>query len=354
MKYTKIISVIMISGLILSACSSKKSNEAATAAAGTSNTEKAAVPVKVITLQKTKIARTIDYTATVLPYEEVNMVPSMPGRIDKIYVETGDRVSKGQQLFLMDRTQLYQSKVQLSSLQKDLSRLDTLLRTGSVTQQQYDQMKTQYDVLKTNVDFMDENTLLRAPFAGVITGKYFENGEMYSGTPTTQSGRSAIVTVMQVNPLKVNVAISEQFYPLIKNGMKAIVSADVYQGEIFTGRVFRKAPTVNSVTRSFIAEIELPNRNEMLKPGMFVRVSMDLGEVETFVVPAATVLLQEGTNVRYVFIEDQGVAKRVEVTLGKRFDDQLEIISDNLRESEKLITEGQARLLTGDKINIVK
>jgi len=92
----------------------------------------------------------------------------------------------------------------------------------------------------------------------------------------------------------------------------------------------------------------------MLKPGMFVRVSMDLGEVETFVVPAATVLLQEGTNVRYVFVEDQGVAKRVEVTLGKRFDDQLEIISDNLRESEKLVTEGQARLLTGDKINIVK
>ncbi len=63
-------------------------------------------------------------------------------------------------------------------------------------------------------------------------------------------------------------------------------------------------------TRSFIAEIELPNRNDMLKPGMFVRVSMDLGEVETFVVPAATVLLQEGTNMRYVFIEDQGIAKR--------------------------------------------
>ena len=354
MKYTKIISVIMISGLILSACSSKKSNEAATAAAGTSNTEKAAVPVKVITLQKTKIARTIDYTATVLPYEEVNMAPSTPGRIDRIYVETGDRVAKGQELFLMDRTQLYQQKVQLASVSKDLSRLDTLLSMGSVTQQQYDQMKTQYDVLKTNVDFMEQNTLLRAPFTGIVTGKYFEDGEMYSGTPTTQSGRSAIVTVMQVNPLKVNVAISEQYYPLIKNGMKAIVTADVYQDEVFTGRVFRKAPTVNSVTRSFIAELELPNRNDMLKPGMFVRVSMDLGEVETFVVPAATVLLQEGTNVRYVFVDDQGVAKRVEVTLGKRFDDQLEIISDNLRESEKLVTEGQARLLTGDKINIVK
>ena len=78
-----------------------------------------------MTLEKTKIARTIDYTATVLPFEEVNMAPSTPGRIDKIYVETGDRVSKGEDLFLMDRTQLYQQKVQLTSLAKDLSRLDT-------------------------------------------------------------------------------------------------------------------------------------------------------------------------------------------------------------------------------------
>lgn len=354
MKYSNTISVIMISSLILSSCSSKKNNEASSALAGTPTEEKAAIPVKVITLSKTKIARTIDYTATVLPYEEVNMAPSTPGRIEKIYVETGNRVAKGENLFLMDRTQLYQLKLQLTNLEKDLSRLDTLLSVGSARQQDYDQMKTQYDVLKTNVDFMEKNTLMKAPFTGIITGKYFEDGEMYSGTPTTLSGRSAIVTIMQINPLKVNVSISEQYYPLIKNGMKAIITADVYDGETFTGTVFMKSPTINSATRSFIAELELPNRKDLLKPGMFVRVSMDLGEVETFVVPAATILLQEGTNVRYVFIEDQGAAKRIEVLIGKRFDDQMEIISDNLKEGDRLVTEGQSRLLTEDKIEIIK
>jgi membrane fusion protein, multidrug efflux system len=353
MKHSITISAVVISCLILSSCSSKKSGDAAGTAEGTTEAEKALIPVKVETLSKTKISRTIDYTATVLPYEEVNMAPSTPGRIDKIYVETGDRVTKGQQLFLMDRSQLYQLKLQLASLEKDLSRLDTLLLTGSVKQQQYDQTKTQVDVLRTNVDFMEQNTIMTAPFPGIITGKYFENGEMYSGIPTTQTGRSAIVTIMQVNPLKVDVSISEQFYPLIKNGMKAKITADVYGSEIFEGRVFRKSPTVNSVTRSFIAEIELANRNDMLKPGMFVRVSMDLGEVETFIVPASTVLIQEGTNVRYVFVEDQGVAKRTEVLIGKRFDDHLEIISENLREGDRLVTEGQARLITGDKITIV-
>jgi len=351
MNTLKTISAVLISGLIISACSSKK--ESATSQNTAVEAEKASAPVKVMTLAKSKISRTIDYTATILPFEEVNMAPSAPGRIDRIYVEVGDRVTRGQDLFLMDRTQLYQQKVQLSSLAKDLARLDTLMATGSVKQQQYDQTKTQYDVMKTNVDFMEENTLLKAPFNGVVTGKYFENGELYSGTPTTLTGRAAVVTVMQVNPLKVNVNVSEQYYPLIKRGMKADVTADVYENEKFSATVYRISPTVNAAARSFTAELELPNRKDMLKPGMFVRVSMDLGEVETFVVPASVVLVQEGTNVRYVFIEKEGRAERVEVTLGKRFDDQMEIVSDNIREGDRIVTEGQARLVTGDKINVV-
>lgn len=354
MRHLKTITAILIGGLLLSGCTSKP-NTAATATTDTLTVStRAIIPVKVSSLARVKIARTIDYTATILPFEEVNMAPSTPGRVDKIYVEVGDKVKKGDKLFLMDRTQLYQLRLQLSSLEKDLSRIDTLLRTGSAKQQQYDQLKTQYDVTKTNVDFMEQNTLMKAPFAGIITGKYLEDGEMYSGAPTTSTGRSAIVTVMQVNPLKVNVNISEQYYPLIKNGLKVQVTADVYTKEVFTGTVFRIAPTVNSGTRSFISEIELPNQKDLLKPGMFVRVSMDLGEVETFVVPASTVLVQEGTNQRYVFVEENGTARRVEVLIGKRFDDQLEIISETLKAGDNLVSEGQSKLINGDKIEVVK
>jgi multidrug efflux pump subunit AcrA (membrane-fusion protein) len=81
---------------------------------------------------------------------------------------------------------------------------------------------------------------------------------------------------------------------------------------------------------------------------------MELGEVETFVVPANTVLVQEGTNIRYVFVEESGVSRRVDVTIGKRFDDRLEIISEDLKEGARLIIEGQSRLLTGDKIEVVE
>ena len=354
MNYTKTISVILLGGLILSACSSKNKKESSSTKNTVATVEKAASPVKILTITKTKIARTIDYTATILPFEEVNMAPSTPGRIDKIYVEVGDKVNKGDNLFFDGPYPALSAKVQLASLAKDMARLDTLLRTGSVKQQQYDQLKTQYDVTKTNVDFMEANTLLKAPFVGVVTGKYFEDGEMYSGTPTTTTGRSAVVTVMQVNPLKVNVGISEQYYPLLKRGMKAEIIADVYKREKFSGTVSRVFPTVNAATRSFNTEVELPNRNDMLKPGMFVRVSMDLGEVETFVVPSNTVMQQEGTNQRFVFLDKDNVADRIEVTLGQRFDDKIEIVSSEIKEGDKLVCEGQAKLINGDKIVTVE
>lgn len=353
MKYFRTLSIILVIGLLFPGCSSNTGESTKSAGSKVNSAENTAIPVNVITLSKSKIARTIDYTSTVLPFEEVNMAPSTPGRIEKIYVETGDIIRKGDRLFLMDRTQLYQMKLQLTSLEKDLARLDTLLKSGSAKQQQWDQMKTQYDVTMTNVDFMEENTLLRAPFNGIVTGKYFEDGEMYSGAPTTQSGKSAVVTVMQINPLKIIVSLSEQYYPLIRIGMKAGITADVYENEVFTGTVYRIAPTINAITRSFNVEIELPNRNDLLKPGMFVRVSMDLGEVETFVVPSNTVMLQEGTNLRYIFIAENGEAKRIVVGIGKRFDDRLEIISDVLKEGDRIITEGQARLIAGNKIEIV-
>jgi len=346
MKLTYFLPGILAAALLLNSCAARQNEKA-------SDEQTAAIAVRVTPLAKSTIARTIDYTATIVPFEEINMVPSSPGRIEKIYVEAGDRVKKGENLFLMDRTQLQQLKLQLASLEKDLWRLDTLLKTGGARQQQYDQLKTQYDVTKTNLDYLEQNTLLKAPFSGIVSGKYYEDGELYTGTPS-MSGKPAVVTLVRIDPVKVTVNISEQYYPLVYKGMKATVTVDVYKNQTFTGTVFRISPSVNPVTRSFSVEIEVPNRNELLKPGMFARVSMHLGEVETFVVPASTVLMQEGTNKRYVMTADNGIAKKIFVTIGKRFDDNLEVISEELKPGTLLISEGQSRLSGGEKIEIVK
>jgi len=351
MKRITYFSIFLAGTLLLAGCAQKQKQT--DPASNATASEKATAPVKVAPITKKKIARTIDYTATAQPFEEVNLAPSTPGRVDKIYVEVGTRVSKGEQLFLMDRTQLLTSKIQLANLAKDLSRMDTLLKVGSIKQQAYDQAKAQYDVTKANVDFLEENTYMAAPFSGIVTGKYYENGELYSGAPSA-SGKAAVITLMQINPLKVIVDISEQNYPLIKNGMAAKVTADVYEGRAFNGRVFRIHPTINAMSRSFETEIEIANNDESLRPGMFLRVSIDMGQADAFVVPASSVLLQEGTNERYIFVIKDNVAKRYAVTLGKRYDEYVEIVSSEINEGDALVVDGQARLSNNDKVEIVK
>ncbi|MEZ4998220.1 MAG: efflux RND transporter periplasmic adaptor subunit [Bacteroidales bacterium] len=344
-----IFSLILTGGILLASCAPKEKQQAGTAAVA--DDPVAAIPVKVMPVSKTTIARTIDYTSTILAYEEVNLAPSTPGRVDKIYVEVGDRVQKGQNLFLMDRTQYYANKIQLANLEKDLARIDTLFKLGSVTEQLYDQTNAQYEVMKTNVDFMEENTLLEAPFDGIITGKYLEDGELYSGAPG-MSGKAAVVTLMQINPVKIIVSISEQYFPLIRNGMKVRVTADVYPDKSFDGTIFRVHPTIDAMSRTFRAEVRISNGSELLRPGMFARAFIDMGEVETVVIPASTVMLQEGTNERYVFVVENGVAVRKPVTLGQRFDDRLEIAGGDLKVGDALVTEGQARLNNGQQVEI--
>ncbi len=345
----KIFTVILAGGLLLASCAPKDKKIGA-AAPGADSVS--AIPVRVMTVAQTKISRTVDYTATIQAYEEVNMAPSTPGRVDKIYVEVGDRVQKGQKLFLMDRTQYFANKIQLANLEKDLSRLDTLLKVGSVKEQLYDQTKAQYEVMKTNVEFMETNTLLEAPFSGLITGKYLEEGELYSGAPG-MSGKSAVVTIMQINPVKIIASISEQYFPLIKNGMKASIVADVYPGKEFDGSIFRVHPTIDAMSRAFMAEIRISNNSELLRPGMFARVFIDMGEVDALVVPASSVLMQEGTNDRFIFVVENGIASRRLVKLGQRFDDRFQISAGELKPGESLVIDGQARLSNGQKVEIV-
>lgn len=341
--------MILAGSLLLASCGQK--GKPAGTTANDSTDVASAIPVRVMPVTRTTIARTVDYTGTIQAYEEVSMAPSTPGRVDKIYVEVGDRVQKGQQLFLMDRTQYYANKIQLANLEKDLSRLDTLLKAGSVKEQTYDQTKAQYEVMKTNVDFMEENTLLEAPFSGIITGKYLEDGELYSGAPG-MSGKAAVVTLMQINPVKIIVSISEQYFPLIRNGMKVRVMADVYPDKNFEGTIFRVHPTIDAMSRSFRAEVRISNGNEVLRPGMFARSFIDMGREEAFVVPANAVMMQEGTNERFIFVVENGVAVRKPVILGQRFDDRFEIAGGELKEGDNLVIDGQARLNNGQTVEV--
>ncbi len=343
------LSLAMILLLAISCSSAKKEKTADVAAEPVQKSER----VRVIPLEYQKIARSVEYTSTLQAWEEIHLSPAAPGRIEEIYVEIGSRVATGATLVQMDRTQLHQSEVQLRTLETDLRRLDTLKYYGSVASQQYDQLKAQYDISRANVEFLRNNIRLKAPFNGVISGKYFESGEMYSGAPIPTIGKAAIVSMVQIDKLKTVVAISEKYFPLIKVGMAAKISSDIYPDKISIGRIFRIHPTVDAGSRSFNIEVALENRDGMMRPGMFCRLALDLDQIDALVIPAIAVLKMQGSNERFLFIEENGKARRISVKIGKRYDDNVEVISDELKQGDRIIINGQARLLDGMTVEVV-
>jgi RND family efflux transporter MFP subunit len=350
MKSIKIALLAAITGMAITSCNMQPPAEAA---ATETIPEKKAQPVKImaITYQNTAVQQNI--TATVEAFEETYLSPALQGRIRSVKVQVNDHVKKGQLLVEMDRTQLDQTRLQYETLKTDLARMDTLLQYGSVTEQAYDQMKSQVETTELVLKNLEENTLMRAPHDGIITGKYYNDGELFSPTPNTPVGKAALVSMIQVDPVKVMVNLSETYLPVVKVGIEAQITTDVYPGEVFNGTIFRIHPTVNAATRTFTAEVKVPNKQEKLHPGMFARVSLKLGEKEALIVPAISVLQTPGTNERYVMLHDNGTAKKVIVRILNRYDDQLEIASPQLQGGEELIYAGQSNLEQGDPVKLV-
>lgn len=310
--------------------------------------------VRVMELQFQEVARSIEYPASIEGFEEVHLAPASPGRIEAIYAEVGDRISKGTALVQMDRTQLHQAEIQLKTVETDFRRLDTLAKVGSIAQQQYDQLRAQYEVAKSNVEFLRENTRLLAPFSGVISGRYFEAGELYSGAPNTPAGKAAVLSLVQIDRLKAKVALSEKYFPLVRNGMEVAILTDIYKDKQYTGRVFRIHPTIDPMNRTFNVEVQIDNREGLLRPGMFCRVTFDLDKEEAILLPSMAILKMQGSNERYLFVERNGVAERVGVTIGKRYDDDVEVFSDELKTGDRVIVSGQARLVDGVAVEVVQ
>ena len=350
MKTIKFSMLAAILGMALFSCNMQPPGEAA---AETTEKQARIQPVKVMELAYRETAVEQHITSTVVAFEETYLSPALQGRIRAVKVEVNDHVQKGQLLVEMDRTQLEQTRLQYQTLKTDLARMDTLLKYGSVTQQAFDQMKAQVETTELILKNLEENTMLRAPHDGIITGKYYNDGELFSPTPNTPVGKAALVSMIQVDPVKVLVNLSEKYLPLVKEGMEASVTTDVYPGEVFKGRVFRIHPTVSAATRTFAAEVKIPNRQEKLHPGMFARVALKLGVKDAMIVPAIAVLQQSGTNERYVMLHENGKARKVTVEIVSRYDDQLEITSPLIKGGEELIYAGHNNLETGSPVKVV-
>ena len=339
---------IVVAVMSLAACGGKGD----AASKGATTTQKEAERVKVITLEKERIAKSLELSTTLEGYETMNVSPSITGHIEHIYVEVGSRVQRGAMLVRMDQTQLNTTRINLASTKTEFERVKALKESGSISEQVYDQTKAGYDQLVETERFQEQNTFVKAQFGGVISAKNYEDGEMYTGAP--------ILTLTQINRLKAIINIPESYFPLVKQGMKVSVESDIYPGETFPATVEIVYPTIDAASHTFQAKLNIPNTSEKIRPGMYVRTRLAVGEVDAIVVPYQSVLKLTGSNDRYVFVVDEAegtTARRVPVTLGQRFDDQIEIIpieADALKAGDRLVVTGQARLVDGATLEIVE
>jgi RND family efflux transporter MFP subunit len=322
---------------VLIACGGDKKQEE-------TNVKDEKVKVNTTVARVQPVERISTYTATVKADVVNQITPAAPGRIERILVEVGDRVRKGQLLVEMESSNLRQQNTQLANLERDRARYEELLKVGGIAQQQVDQIKMQIEVLKTAINSIDDNTQLRSPVSGTVTARNYDNGDVF--------GQKAILTVEQLNPVKALINISETYFTKVKQGMPVEIRLEVYGDEIFGGKVTLVYPTIDAASHTFGVEVTINNRDMKVRPGMYARVFVNFGTGESIVIPDRAVIKQAGANDKYVFTVESGVARYHKVELGQRIGDRYEILS-GIGAGDTVITDGHTRLVDGTAVEVV-
>lgn len=290
------------------------------------------------------VAQSKSYTANVEAENVNNIAPATPNRIKTIAVDAGDRVTKGQTLVTLDRANIDQLRINLEQIEREYNRAVQLLEIGGGTQQAVDQLKAQLDAARSQYDNLLENTVLTSPITGVVTARNYDPGDMTGNLP--------VLTVGQLSPVvKVLIGISENDMALVRKGMPVTVALDAFPDETFEGTVNRIYPTIDTSTRTFMAEVRIANPGERIKPGMFARVGFDMGTKHNVVVPDRAVVKQTGSGNKYVYTYSNGRVAYKKVELGQRLGDSYELIS-GINDGDTVVIAGQSRLADNVPVQI--
>lgn len=320
---------------LLSACNSQQ----------TAVVESETPMVKIVEANEEMVNQIAEYTGNIEPFVKNNISSSTAQRVEKIFVEVGTQVKKGQLLVQMENINYANARIQLENLKTDLARTEALYKAGGISQQQYEQLKTQVKVAEENISNLDRNTKLLSPINGVVTARNFDNGDLTMGQP--------ILVVMQLQPVKIMIAVSEEFYPVVKTGTPVEITLDVYEGKKYSGKVSLVYPTIDPMTRTFQVQVSIANQSMEIRPGMFARAKVELGSKKRVVVPDKAVIKQQGTNDKYVFVLEGEIVKYVKVEVGRRVGAKYEILS-GLEAGQRVVVAGASNLIDNAKVKVTE
>ena len=333
---TSLLLLLSAASLSLStACSSSSSSKQETAQS-TNSTQ----VVTVDAARLTDFGSRQQYTAQLEAKTLNNITAQAGGRVKQILVAAGQVVAR------MEATQASAAQIQLADAKTNFARMDELYKVGGISKAQWEQAKSALEQAKLSYGNASENTLLRSPISGFVTAKNYDNGDVTSPA-------QPILVIQQVSPLKVVVNVSEQYYTRLKPGLEASLSVEALGEQTFSGRITKVYPTVDATTHTVGVEIEVANKDQRLRPGMYARLSLDFGTRQALTISDKAIVRQAGSGIRYVYVLKEGKAVYREVELGELQDGRYEALS-GIEPGEQLIISAPSRLKNGTAVKLAK
>ena len=341
-KRIKLLAVLIL-GIMFSGCGGDAND--------TSKLENDAIPVHAVMVTEEEVTPVLEYSGTVEPWAEAALGSEIPGRIEYLHCDVGDTIKAGFLIAEMGSETLIQVRANFDATEKDWNRIKSLRKAGTVSQQTYDRTQAAFDAAKATYEKTLASTQLRAPFSGVITQKYLEEGEVFTLFPGV-AGSPAIVRLMLLDTVKVVISVSETEYAEISKGQEALLVLDAHPEMEFTGQVSRIAPTLDTRSRTADVEVKFSNQDGRIRPGMFGVVNIALEPRPMLLVNRDALIRQEGTGIFFTYKIVDELAVRVDVDRGDNYDNSVEIESD-LEIGDTVITTGKMQVKNGSRVEIV-
>ena len=294
------------------------------------------------------------------------------GYLKSRLVDIGDRVDAGQLLAVIDapdldaqlnqtRAQLEQFRAAQSIAQVTYDREKRLLEQKVVSKQEYDQNEATLNQAIANVKAAEANVQnlaaqqgfekITAPFTGVITTRYLDDGALISSGGGTTA--PSIYTLVQADILRVFVNVPQSYVANLSVGQEVAVSAVDFPQKVFKGRLTRMAESLDPTARTERVEIQIPSEDGKLLPGMYLTLRFQVQQAEpALMVPANTVdIRRDGPQVAVMTAD--GTLKHLPVKIGRDFGKTVEIVS-GLTGNESLVVNPSTDLVEGMKVEVAK
>lgn len=361
----KIIQIIFLSAVlmsILSACSGDRSQPF----------KKLPVPVSAAGVIQKTVPVQIKAIGNVEPYSTVSVKSQIGGILTRVHFKEGQDVKKGDLLFTIDprryeaalkqaEANLAKDIAQLENARKEVSRYEELVKKGYVAQEQYDQVLTNATALESTVNAdkaVVENARLQLKYCYIYSPVNGRTGDLIvnEGNLIKANDDNPMVTINQIQPIYVNFSVAEQYLSEIKKYMSSsrlkvevVIGKDESHPE--TGILTFMDNTVDTTTGTIKLKATFPNRERRLWPGQFVDAIMTLtAQPDAVVVPSQAI--QTGQSGLYIFVIKNDLTVESRPVVVARSLNGETVIEKGLRPGEKVVTDGQLRLVPGAKVEI--